>query len=145
MASINKVIIVGNLGRDPENRYLPNGDAVTGIAVATTERWVDKETGIRKEQTEWHRIVFYGKLAEITGQYLKKGSQVYVEGCLKTRKYSTREGIDRYSTEIIGETMQMLGKLDHNQKPPSRSSNSYAAQKGHRAKPANDLNDDIPF
>ena len=109
MASINKVIIVGNLGRDPENRYLPSGEQVTSIAVATTDRWRDKATGEQKEATEWHRISFFGKLAEIAGQYLKKGSQVYIEGRLRTRKYTDKEGIDRYATEIIADTMQMLG------------------------------------
>jgi len=109
MASVNKVIIVGNLGRDPETRYMPNGEAVTNIAVATTESWKDKSSGDKKEITEWHRITFYRKLAEIAGQYLKKGSQVYVEGRLQTRKWTDKENIERYTTEIIADTMQMLG------------------------------------
>ncbi len=109
MASVNKVIIVGNLGRDPETRYMPNGDAVTNIAVATTESWKDKNSGEKKELTEWHRITFYRKLAEIAGQYLKKGSQIYVEGRLQTRKWTDKEGVERYTTEIIADTMQMLG------------------------------------
>lgn len=109
MASVNKVIIVGNLGRDPETRYMPNGEAVTNIAVATTESWKDKNSGEKKELTEWHRITFYRKLAEIAGQYLKKGSQVYVEGRLQTRKWTDKEGVERYTTEIIADTMQMLG------------------------------------
>lgn len=109
MASVNKVIIVGNLGRDPETRYMPNGDAVTNIAVATTETWKDKNSGEKKEQTEWHRITFYRKLAEIAGQYLKKGSSVYLEGKLQTRKWSDKEGVERYTTEIIADSMQMLG------------------------------------
>ncbi|GIZ53447.1 single-stranded DNA-binding protein [Noviherbaspirillum aridicola] len=109
MASVNKVIIVGNLGRDPETRYMPNGDAVTNVAVATTESWKDKNTGEKKELTEWHRITFYRKLAEIAGQYLKKGSQVYVEGRLQTRKWTDKDGVERYTTEIIADTMQMLG------------------------------------
>ncbi|WP_433692360.1 single-stranded DNA-binding protein [Herbaspirillum seropedicae] len=109
MASVNKVIIVGNLGRDPETRYMPNGEAVTNIAVATTESWKDKNTGEKKELTEWHRITFYRKLAEIAGQYLKKGSQIYVEGRLQTRKWQDKEGVERYTTEIIADTMQMLG------------------------------------
>jgi len=109
MASVNKVIIVGNLGRDPETRYMPNGDAVTNIAVATTESWKDKNTGEKKELTEWHRISFYRKLAEIAGQYLKKGSQIYIEGRLQTRKWQDKEGVERYTTEIIAESMQMLG------------------------------------
>lgn len=109
MASVNKVIILGNLGRDPETRYMPNGEAVTNIAVATTESWKDKNSGEKKETTEWHRITFYRKLAEIAGQYLKKGSSVYIEGRLQTRKWQDPQGNDRYSTEIIADTMQMLG------------------------------------
>jgi len=109
MASVNKVIIVGNLGRDPETRYMPNGDAVTNVAVATTESWKDKNSGEKKELTEWHRITFYRKLAEIAGQYLKKGSQVYVEGRLQTRKWTDKDGVEKYTTEIIADTMQMLG------------------------------------
>ena len=109
MASVNKVIIVGNLGRDPETRYMPNGDAVTNIAVATTESWKDKTSGEKKELTEWHRITFYRKLAEIAGQYLKKGSQIYIEGRLQTRKWTDKENVERYTTEIIADSMQMLG------------------------------------
>jgi len=109
MASVNKVIIVGNLGRDPETRYMPSGDAMTNIAVATTDKWKDKATGEQKEATEWHRVAFFGKLAEIAGQYLKKGSQVYVEGKLRTRKWTDKDGIEKYSTEIIADTLQMLG------------------------------------
>jgi single-strand DNA-binding protein len=109
MASVNKVIIVGNLGRDPETRYMPSGEAITSIAVATTDRWKDKQTGEQKESTEWHRISFFSKLAEIAGQYLKKGSQVYVEGRLRTRKYTDKDGVEKYSTEIVADTMQMLG------------------------------------
>jgi len=111
MASVNKVIIVGNLGRDPETRYMPNGDAVTNVAVATTESWKDKNSGEKKELTEWHRITFYRKLAEIAGQYLKKGSQVYVEGRLQTRKWTDKDGVEKYTTEIIADTMQMLGAV----------------------------------
>lgn len=109
MASVNKVIIVGNLGRDPETRYMPSGDALTNIAVATTDKWKDKATGEQKEATEWHRIAFFGKLAEIAGQYLKKGSQVYIEGKLRTRKYTDKDGVEKYSTEIVADSMQMLG------------------------------------
>jgi single-strand DNA-binding protein len=110
MASVNKVILIGNLGRDPETRYLPSGDAVTNISIATTEKWKDKASGEMKEATEWHRVAFFGKLAEIAGEYLKKGSQVYVEGSLRTRKYQDKEtGKDRYSTEIRGDEMKMLG------------------------------------
>ncbi len=109
MASVNKVIIVGNLGRDPETRYMPSGDALTNITVATTDKWKDKSSGEQKEATEWHRISFFGKLAEIAGQYLKKGSQVYIEGKLRTRKYTDKDGVEKYSTEIVADVMQMLG------------------------------------
>lgn len=109
MASVNKVILVGNLGRDPETRYMPNGEAVTNITVATTDTWKDKGSGQKKELTEWHRITFYRKLAEIAGQYLKKGSQVYIDGKLQTRKWTDKEGVERYTTEIIADSMQMLG------------------------------------
>ena len=109
MASVNKVIIVGNLGRDPEIRYMPSGDAIANIAVATSYKSKDRNTGEQKEQTEWHRISFFGRLAEIVGQYLKKGSSVYVEGRLQTRKYTDKDGIERYATDIIAENMQMLG------------------------------------
>src|SRR5206468_6451046 len=108
MASVNKVIIVGNLGRDPEIRYMPSGDAIANIAVATSYKSKDKNTGEQKELTEWHRISFFGRLAEIVGQYLKKGSSVYVEGRLQTRKYTDKDGIERYATDIIAENMQML-------------------------------------
>ena len=149
MASINKVILVGNLGRDPENRYLPSGEQVASIAVATTESWKDKMTGEKKELTEWHRISFFGKLAEIAGQYLKKGSQVYIEGRLRTRKYTDKAGVERYQTEIIADTMQMLGSLQDGQ---STGRNEYAEQTG-RSQPtqrktpptADMLDDDIPF
>lgn len=109
MASVNKVIIVGNLGRDPEIRHLPSGDAVANIAVATTDKWKDKQTGEQKEQTEWHRVSFFGKLAEIVGQYLTKGSQIYIEGKLQTRKYTDKDGVEKFATEIRADTMQMLG------------------------------------
>ena len=112
MASVNKVIIVGNLGRDPETRYLPSGEAVTNISVATTETWKDKASGEKKEETEWHRVSAFGRLAEIMGEYLKKGSQVYIEGSLRTRKWQDKEGHERYTTEIVVDmqgTMQLLG------------------------------------
>ena len=109
MASVNKVILVGNLGADPETRYMPSGDAITNIRIATTDRWKDKASGEMKEATEWHRIAFFGRLAEVAGQYLKKGSQVYVEGRIRTRKWQDKEGQDRYSTEIVANEMQMLG------------------------------------
>ncbi len=108
MASVNKVILVGNLGRDPEVRYMPDGAAIANISVATTDSWKDKN-GEKQERTEWHRVAFFGKLAEIVGEYLKKGSQVYVEGRLQTRKWQDKEGQDRYTTEIVADRMQMLG------------------------------------
>ena len=114
MAGINKVIIVGHLGNDPEIRTMPNGDAVANISVATSESWNDRNTGARREVTEWHRIVFYRRQAEICGEYLRKGSQVYVEGRLKTRKWQDQNGQDRYTTEIQGDVMQMLGGRNQN-------------------------------
>jgi single-strand DNA-binding protein len=166
MASVNKVIIVGNLGRDPETRYMPNGEAVTNIAVATTESWKDKSSGEKKEITEWHRITFYRKLAEIAGQYLKKGSQVYIEGRLMTRKWTDKENIERYTTEIIADTMQMLGNRqgggdDHGngndphpqgnqQRPPQGNDRQQhgGPQRQGNQRPApsyTDMDDDIPF
>ena len=162
MASVNKVIIVGNLGRDPETRYMPSGDAITNIAVATTDSWKDKASGEKKEQTEWHRISAFGKLAEIMGQYLKKGSQVYIEGSLRTRKYTDKDGIERYATEIRADTMQMLGSRQgmggsapaddsYGSAPAPRQSTggSGGAPRGAPAsKPApnfSDMDDDIPF
>lgn len=113
MASVNKVILVGNLGKDPELRFMPNGDAVCNFSIATTESWKNKD-GQKQEKTEWHNIVIYRKLAEVAGEYLKKGRPVYVEGRLQTRKWQTKEGQDRYTTEIICDTMQMLGTKDTN-------------------------------
>ena len=109
MASVNKVIIVGNLGRDPEMRTFPSGDQVANVTIATTDKWKDKQTGEMKEATEWHRVVFNGRLAEVVGQYLRKGSQVYVEGSLRTRKWTDQNGVEKYSTEIRADQMQMLG------------------------------------
>ncbi len=109
MASINKVIIVGNLGKDPEMRSFPSGDQVANVTIATTDKWKDKQTGEPKESTEWHRVVFNGRLAEIVGQYLRKGSQVYVEGSLRTRKWTDQTGVEKYTTEIRADQMQMLG------------------------------------
>lgn len=151
MASINKVIIVGNLGRDPENRYMPSGEQVTSIAVATTDRWRDKSTGEQKEATEWHRVSFFGKLAEIAGQYLKKGSQVYIEGRLRTRKYTDKEGIERYATEIIADTMQMLGSRPGSGEPMEERGTARQPATGasrpspSRAPNLSDMDDDIPF
>ena len=147
MASINKVILVGRCGQDPEVRYPPTG-AITSITVATSESWKDKVTGEKKELTEWHRISFFGKLAEIAGQYLKKGSQVYIEGKLRTNKYTDRDGIERYQTGIIASTMQMLGSRQdgQTQQPAQRSTgrNSYAEAKQTGQMPDDDLSD-IPF
>jgi len=109
MASVNKVILVGNLGADPEVRYLPSGDAVANIRLATTDRYKDKASGEFKEVTEWHRVAFFGRLAEIVSEYLKKGSSVYLEGRIRTRKWQAQDGTDRYSTEIVADQMQMLG------------------------------------
>ncbi|HTQ77721.1 MAG TPA: single-stranded DNA-binding protein [Burkholderiales bacterium] len=157
MASVNKVIIVGNLGADPETRYLPSGEAVTNIRVATTDRWKDKASGDMKEMTEWHRVAFFGRLAEIAGEYLKKGSQVYVEGSLRTRKWQDKEGKDRYSTEIRGDVMQMLGSRagageargGAEGRAPAGESRGEDAPRGAAAKkPAgkfDDMEDDIPF
>jgi single-strand DNA-binding protein len=150
MASVNKVILVGNLGRDPETRYMPDGAALTNVSVATSFQWNDKASGEKKEETEWHRIVFRGKLAEIAGEYLKKGSQVYVEGRLRTRKWQDKDGQDRYTTEIVAERMQMLGARAGAGEPrPEPAMESKAAEpKAAAKKPAgkfDDLEDDIPF
>ena len=139
---INKVIVVGNLGADPDARYMPNGNAVTNISVATSESWKDKETGDRQERTEWHRVVFFGRLAEIASEYLKKGSQVYVEGRLKTRKWEDKEGNDRWTTEIVANEMQMLGERISS----SSSSDNFSAPKRSGSEFASDdFDDDIPF
>ena len=144
MASVNKVILVGNLGRDPETRYAPNGDAICNITVATTDNWKDKQTGEKKEQTEWHRVSFYGRLAEIAGQYLKKGSPVYVEGSLRTRKWQDKEGNDRYTTEIRAEQMQMLGSRPAGgDTAPARQAPATRADSG--ASAGGHPDDDIPF
>ncbi len=152
MASVNKVILVGNLGADPEVRYLPNGDAVTNIRVATTESWKDKNTGEKKELTEWHRVVFYRKLAEIAGQYLKKGSQVYIEGRIRTRKWQGQDGQDRYTTEIEANEMQMLGRREGVGDAPRESGGGRPASRPAASNNASqsdggfgDVEDDIPF
>jgi single-strand DNA-binding protein len=150
MASVNKVIIVGNLGRDPETRYMPDGAAITNVSVATSFQWNDKASGEKKEETEWHRVVFRAKLAEIAGEYLKKGSQVYVEGRLRTRKWQDKDGQDRYTTEIVAERMQMLGSRAGAGEPrgePAMEAKA-AEPKAPGKKPAgkfDDLEDDIPF
>ncbi len=154
MASVNKVILVGNLGRDPETRYSPDGSAITNVSVATTSQWKDKNTGEKKEETEWHRVVFYGRLAEIAGQYLKKGRSVYVEGRLRTRKWQDKEGQERYTTEIIADAMQMLGGREGMGEPtgavgresaPSQAPAAGAAKKPQAPSGFGDMDDDIPF
>ena len=117
MASLNKMQIIGNLGADPEIRFMPDGSPTATVTIATTDAWKDKATGEKKEKTEWHRVVFFKGLAEVVGEYLKKGSQIYVEGKLRTRKWTDKEGIDRYTTEIVGQEMQMLGKKASNEGP----------------------------
>ncbi|MFP5405173.1 MAG: single-stranded DNA-binding protein, partial [Gammaproteobacteria bacterium] len=112
MAAVNKVILIGNLGRDPESRSTPSGSAICNVSIATTRNWKDKASGERREETEWHRVVFFDRLAEIAGEYLRKGRSVYVEGRLKTRKWTDKDGVERYSTEVIAEEMQMLGSRE---------------------------------
>ena len=150
MASVNKVILVGNLGADPDQRFLPNGDAVCNIKIATSESWKDKQTGDKKEATEWHRVVFFRRLAEIAGQYLTKGSSVYVEGSLKTRKWQDKDGSDRYTTEIVGSEMKMLGGKsgdgESRQAPQAERPQAHAQSAPAKKKPYfNDMDDDIPF
>ena len=147
MASVNKVIVVGNLGKDPETRFLPDGKAVCNFSVATTDVWKDKASGEKKEATEWHRVSSFGRLAEICGEYLKKGSQVYIEGKLRTRKWQDKEGQDRYTTEIIADAMQMLGSRSGMGGGEARESYAPADAKAAK-KPAGqfqDMDDDIPF
>lgn len=171
MAGVNKVIIVGNLGNDPEMRTMPNGEAVATLSVATSESWMDKNTGERREQTEWHRVVFFRRQAEVCGQYLRKGSKVYVEGKLRTRKWQDQNGQDRYTTEIVGDVMQMLdsrnsqsGDFSGNQggwnQAPAQTNYNQGGYNGdyaqtapqRQAKPApkaepvlDDFDDSIPF
>ena len=154
MASVNKVILIGNLGKDPDVRYMPSGEAVTNITLATTDTWKDKTSGDKKEATEWHRVVFFRKLAEIAGQYLKKGSQVYIEGALKTRKWQDKDGQDRYTTEIVAYQMKMLGSRqgsgDSNESAPRERPSQPPAQQSAPQAPQggsgfNDFEDDIPF
>ena len=152
MASLNKVILIGHLGADPETRYTASGDAVCNIRLATTDSWKDKSSGEKREMTEWHRVVFYRKLAEIAGQYLKKGSQVYLEGRIRTRKWTDKEGQDRYTTEIEATEMQMLGSRQ-GMGAPASSGGGYdepadfaPAPARNKPKPSfDDLGDDIPF
>ena len=147
MASVNKVILIGNLGADPETRYLPSGEAVTNIRIATTEKWKDKSSGEQREQTEWHRINFFGRLAEVAGEYLKKGSRVYIEGQLRTRKWQDKEtGQDRYTTEIRASEMKMLGSRPAGGERDGQEDTERQAPAA--KKPAgrfDDMEDDIPF
>jgi single-strand DNA-binding protein len=154
MASVNKVILIGNLGRDPETRYTADGAAITNITIATSDRWKDKATGEMKEATEWHRVAFFGRLAEIAGEYLKKGRPVYVEGRLRTRKWQDKDGQDRYTTEIVADAMQMLGSRegmgagDADAGDEPRQGARPAARAPAAGKPAAniaDMDDDIPF
>lgn len=161
---VNKCIIIGNLGADPETKYMPSGGAVTNITVATSETWKDKNTGNAMEKTEWHRVVFFNKLAEIVGEYLRKGSKIYVEGSLRTRKWQDQSGQDRYTTEIVGGEMQMLDSMpkgggqneeDRDQSQQPRSSNRGKPPVGSQQNPTtgdnrppanfDDFDDDIPF
>ena len=161
MASVNKVILIGNLGRDPETRYTTGGDAVTNLRIATTETWKDK-AGEKQEKTEWHTVVLFGRQAEIAGEYLKKGRPVYIEGRLQTRKYTDKEGVEKYSTEIVGDRMQLLGsregggggdvEMGSNSSASSRPSGGGGSGGGGKSgggpsKKSNpdDLDDDIPF
>lgn len=148
---VNKVILVGHLGKDPEVKYLPSGSAVANVTIATSESWKDKQSGDKQERTEWHNVVFFGKLAEIVGEYLKKGAQAYVEGSLRTRKWQDKEGKDRYTTEIVASDMQMLGSkqgsgggASYNSREDSSSSRGSAAPSAPAGGPA-DFDDDIPF
>jgi single-strand DNA-binding protein len=161
MASVNKVILIGNLGRDPEVRYAPSGSAICNVTIATSRNWKDKTSGERQEETEWHRVVFYDRLAEIAGEYLKKGKSVYIEGRLKTRKWTDKDGVEKYTTEIIAQEMTMLGGRegggggaggsdDMGSAPAPRS--APPARSAPAPKPApksatgfDDMDDDIPF
>lgn len=145
MAGINKVIIVGHLGNDPEMRSMPNGEQVANISVATSESWTDKNSGEKKTQTEWHRIVLYRRLAEIAGQYLTKGSQVYIEGRLKTRKWQDSNGQDRYTTEIQGDNLQMLGGRQDEPKQQAKTSKAKPEPLSAMAEQDDGFSDGIPF
>ncbi len=160
MASVNKVILMGNLGRDPEVRYSPDGAAVCNVSIATTSSWKDKTSGERREETEWHRVVFYNRLAEIAGEYLRKGRPVYVEGRIKTRKWQNKEGVDQYTTEVVADNMQLLGGRESGEGGAAAGGEGGsgaprpAARAQQAARPAapvagganlSDMDDDIPF
>jgi single-strand DNA-binding protein len=152
---VNKVIIVGNLGNDPETKYMPSGSAVTNLSVATNESWKDKQTGEQKDRTEWHRVAMFGRLAEIAAEYLRKGSQIYIEGKLRTRKWKDQQGNDRYSTEVIADEMQMLGGRGgapamgadgpSSSGPPSGAPSGPPSGGAPGPAPGQDFDDDIPF
>lgn len=144
MASVNRVILIGNLGKDPETRFMSNGDAVANITLATTETWKDKN-GEKQEKTEWHRIVFYRKLAEIAGQYLRKGSQVYVEGRIETKQWTDKNGVERYTTDIIATDLKMLGSKGGSVQQDADSSASNRSTQSRGANGFADMEDDIPF
>lgn len=153
MASLNRVTLIGHLGKDPEGRFLPDGTAVTNISIATTESWKDKSSGEKKERTEWHRIGFFGRIAEVAAEYLKKGSQVYIEGSIRTRKWKDQEGVDRFMTEIAADRMLMLGAKPGSEGNGRSASTSSARPTGAAAPAAakkgggsfDDMDDDIPF
>ena len=164
MASVNKVILIGNLGRDPEVRYAPSGSAICNVTIATSRNWKDKTSGERQEETEWHRVVFYDRLAEIAGEYLKKGKSVYVEGRLKTRKWTDKDGAEKYTTEIIAQEMTMLGGREgggggmgggddmgasqerpQRSAPPARSAPAASKPAAKSSTGFDDMDDDIPF
>jgi single-strand DNA-binding protein len=146
MASVNKVILLGNVGRDPEMRYMTDGGAVCNLSVATSDQWRDKSSGEKQERTEWHRVSLFGRTAEVAGEYVRKGSTVYVEGRLQTRKWTDKDGNERYTTEIVGDRMQMIGSRQAaEQKPTTTGANSYAAAKQGKQAAHNDFDDDIPW
>ena len=145
---VNKVILIGNLGQDPETKYMPSGSAVSNLRIATTESFKDRETGQQQERTEWHSVAMFGRLAEVAGEYLRKGSQVYIEGRLRTRKWQDKQGLDRYTTEIIADQMQMLGGRGGGMAASAEggaADERPVAAKGRAAEPAAELDDDIPF
>ena len=157
MASVNRVILIGNLGREPETRHSPSGTAVCNVSIATTRKWKDKASGEKREETDWHRVVFYDRLAEIAGEYLKKGNPVYVEGRLKTRKWTDKDGQDKYVTEIIAESLQLLGGRDDEPRGERRSESQQSERRReepkrqeprraeHHSHSFDDMDDDIPF
>lgn len=145
MASVNKVIILGNLGRNPDVRYTQGGDAVANLAIATTEKWKDKN-GERQEKTEWHRVTLWGRTAEVAGEYLHKGSSCYIEGRLQTRKYTDKDGVEKYATEIVGDRLQLLGDpRGGGERQQQERPQQQRQQQQSRQKPDNDFDDDIPF